>query len=53
MALDERDFTVHNALLDQLEVKLEDAYKASRLPEEATTVAALEDFLGRLRLDTL
>jgi predicted nucleotidyltransferase len=53
MALDERDFTVHNALLDQLEVKLEDAYKASRLPEEATTVAALEDFLVRLRLDTL
>lgn len=51
MLLDGRDLTVHGSLLDRLEAKLEEAHAASRLPESATTTAALEDFVIRLRLD--
>lgn len=53
MRLNEHDFAIHNGLLDRLEAKLEDAHQASRLPEGATTVAGLEDFVIRLRLDSL
>lgn len=51
MLLDERDLAAHSSLLDRLEAKLDEAHGASRLPEEATTAAALEDFVVRLRLD--
>lgn len=52
MLLNERDLAIHESLLDRLEAKLEDAHGVSRLPEVATTAAALEDFVIRLRLDT-
>jgi len=51
MALDERDQSQHGALLDRLETQLQAAYEASRLPEEATSARALNDFVVRLRLD--
>ena len=51
MLLDERDLTTHASLLDQLEAKLEEAHHVSELPETATTHAALEDLVIRLRLD--
>jgi len=51
MLLDERDLAAHGSLLDRLEAKLDEAHGASRLAEEATTAAALEDFVIRLRLD--
>lgn len=51
MRLDERELTAHAALLDTLEAALHEAHDASHLPDEPTTVAALEDFVVRLRLD--
>jgi predicted nucleotidyltransferase len=51
MPLSERDQHVHGAILDKLEAKLETAHAASHLPEEPTTVNALNDFVVRLRLD--
>jgi hypothetical protein len=51
MALDQRDMEQHGDLLDQLEVKLEEARAASQLPEEPTSAAALQDLVVRLRLD--
>lgn len=51
IALDDRDMEVHGDLLDRLEVKLQEAHDASSLPNEPTTVAALQDFVVRLRLD--
>jgi predicted nucleotidyltransferase len=51
MALDDRDMDEHGGLLDRLEAKLQEAHDASRLPDEPTTVAALQDFVIRLRLD--
>jgi predicted nucleotidyltransferase len=53
MLLDGRDLAIHASGLDRLEARLEEAYRASHLPEEATSVAALEDFVIRLRLNTL
>jgi hypothetical protein len=50
MLLDQRDRAAHGVLLDRLEAKLDEAHVASRLPEEATTAAALGDFVIRLRL---
>jgi predicted nucleotidyltransferase len=52
MLLDERDLASHAVLLDELEAKLEGAHDRSGLPEEPTTVTALEDFVVRLRLDS-
>jgi predicted nucleotidyltransferase len=51
MLLDEPDLGAHAAVLDGLEARLREAHAASRLPEQATCVAALEDFVVRLRLD--
>lgn len=51
MALDERDMEEHGGLLDRLEAKLQAAHDASQLPDEPTSVAALRDFVVRLRLD--
>jgi predicted nucleotidyltransferase len=51
MALDERDQKQHGALLDRLEAALHAAHEASRLPEEATSATALNDFVVRIRLD--
>lgn len=51
MLLDERDLATHGSLLDRLEAELDEAQGASKLPEAATTAAALEDFVIRLRLD--
>jgi len=51
MLLDEHDLATHGSLLDRLELELGDAQAASRLPETATTAAALDDFVIRLRLD--
>lgn len=53
MLLDERDLTTHASLLDRLEAGLQESHDASALPESATTAAALEEFVIRLRLDTL
>ncbi|MDH5493876.1 MAG: nucleotidyltransferase domain-containing protein, partial [Myxococcales bacterium] len=50
MALDDRDRDEHGGLLDRLEARLREAYDASRLPDQPTTVAALQDFVVRLRL---
>ena len=44
------ELDAHGALLDRLEVRLAEAHNASRLPEQATSVAALQDFVVRLRL---
>ncbi len=51
MALDERDMDQHGDLLDRLEAKLQEAHEASQLPDEPRSVAALQDFVVRLRLD--
>lgn len=40
----------HDVLLDELEATLREAHEKSALPEEPTTVAALNDFVVRLRL---
>jgi predicted nucleotidyltransferase len=52
MLLDARDHEVHGRLLDRLEVQLQAAHEGSKLPEEPTTAAALDDFVVRLRLDS-
>jgi uncharacterized protein len=44
------DLARHGGLLDRLELRLEEAHAASRLPEEPTTRAALERLVVRLRL---
>jgi predicted nucleotidyltransferase len=53
LLLDDRDLTEHAALLDRLEATLQQAHDASRLPDQATSAAALEDFVIRLRLESL
>jgi predicted nucleotidyltransferase len=50
MRLTERDLTRHIALLDRLEASLQHAHEASRLPDEAPSTPALDDFVIRLRL---
>ena len=51
MALDERDMEEHGGLLERLEAKLQEAHDASPLPDEPTSVAAVQDLVVRLRLD--
>ena len=50
MPLNERDQQVHDAILDKLEAQLESAHAASHLPDEPTSVQALNDLVVRLRL---
>jgi len=50
MALEERDHVQHGKVLDRLEQQLQAAYDDSRLPEEPTTAAALDQFVVDLRL---
>lgn len=53
MALNAQDMDHHGVLLDRLELLLDEAHEKSRLPDEPTTVAALDDFVVRLRLSAL
>lgn len=53
MCLDAKDISAHDALLDGLENRLQEAHDRSRLPLEPTTVSALEDFVVRLRIDRM
>lgn len=53
MALDESDLAEHRKLLDRLETKLQAAHDVSRLPDEPTTIADLQDFVVRVRLEGL
>lgn len=53
MPLDARDGERHGSILDRLETTLQAAYEASRLPEAPTSVAALQDFVVRTRLEGL
>jgi predicted nucleotidyltransferase len=50
-ALLERELVEHVRRLDDLEAKLHEAHDASHLPDEATSAAALQDFVVRVRLD--
>ena len=51
MRLDERELAAHANVLDRLEASLQEAHDASALPNEPTTVSALEDFVVRIRLE--
>jgi predicted nucleotidyltransferase len=51
MRLDERDLSTNAAVLDRLETALAEAHDASHLPEEPTSLVALDDFVIRVRLD--
>ena len=53
MPLGAKELVAHGAVLDRLEVALHAAHERSPLPEEPTTVAALEDLVVRLRLATI
>jgi predicted nucleotidyltransferase len=53
MSLGEAELAACDKHLDRLEAELERAYERSSLPEEATTAAALDDFVVRQRLATL
>lgn len=48
--LDGVEIARHDRILDELEGQLEAAFGASRLPDEPTSRAALQDFVVRLRL---
>lgn len=50
MLLRAEEIAHHDTLLDELEATLHEAHAKSSLPEEPTTVAALDDFVVRLRL---
>jgi len=50
MLLAARELTEHSERLDRLELRLAQAHDTSHLPEQATSVAGLEDFVIRLRL---
>ncbi|MEQ8765453.1 MAG: nucleotidyltransferase domain-containing protein [Planctomycetota bacterium] len=50
MKLAPEDLQLHGPTLDRLEAELAAAHRASHLPEEPTTVPALEDFVIRARL---
>lgn len=50
MGLARRELEEHGSALDRLEAMLHEAHEASRLPQEPTTVEALDDFVVRLRL---
>lgn len=51
MPLEERELALHNTQLDDLEARLHAAHAESKLPDEPTTVDALQHFVVRLRLD--
>jgi hypothetical protein len=51
MLLDPRELEDHCRALDELEARLVAAHEVSRLPNEPTSAAALDDFVVRLRLD--
>ncbi|MBI2375603.1 MAG: nucleotidyltransferase domain-containing protein [Deltaproteobacteria bacterium] len=53
MSLSAEELSAHEAHLDSLERALDEAYETSALPMEPTTTRALEDFVIRLRLETL
>ncbi len=53
MKLDARDLDQHGGLLDRLEAALQEAHEKSHLPEEPTSAMALQDFVVRLRLDSV
>jgi uncharacterized protein len=53
MALAVGELALHEAHLDRLELELREAHERSSLPDEPRTVAALEDFVLRLRLERL
>lgn len=50
MRLDAGDLQRHGELLDRLETELQEAHEASALPDQPTSVAALEDLVVRVRL---
>jgi predicted nucleotidyltransferase len=50
MALLPEELETHDRVLDELELELERAHEQSRLPEEPTSRAALDDFVVRVRL---
>lgn len=52
MPLGEDELATHSDLLDELEASLDEAHRTSQLPEVATTSAALDDFVVRLRLES-
>ena len=49
--LDPRELDAHQTALDRLERELHEAHATSRLPEEPTSAAALDDFVVRVRLE--
>ena len=51
MALAATELSEHEKHLDRLEAELERAHAESQVPETATTAAALDDFVVRLRLE--
>lgn len=51
--LGEGELAAHERTLDRLETDLIDAHDRSSLPEEPTTVAALDDLVVGLRLDSV
>lgn len=53
MPLGAAELAAHGAVLDRLEAGLHAAHERSRLPEEPTTAAALDDLVVRLRLATV
>jgi hypothetical protein len=53
MPLNAGEIAAHERRLDQLETDLELAFIESSLPNEPTTVSALNDFVVRLRLERL
>jgi predicted nucleotidyltransferase len=50
LRLDRSELVEHTAQLDRLEAQLQAAAETSQLPDEPTSVAALEDLVVRLRL---
>ncbi len=53
LLLDAAEVVRHDVALDALEKTLAEAHAASALPEEPTTRDAIEDFVIRLRLETI
>lgn len=51
MLLSDHEISEHTGVLDQLDETLQQAHAGSRLPEEATSAAALDDFVVRIRLE--
>ena len=53
LRLEAAEVALHDVELDELEKMLAEAHAGSALPEEPTTRDALEDFVIRLRLETI